>query len=287
MWKEMFPQAIELQLEIVLQEHYESYGYDSLILSNPDTSDIFSMTLAREVKDETENIIRKIFGFQINFDIDTKSLTTRQFQDTISYLEQIIQNLTDNLHEYDWIKHLVKFHDDVLLELHLTKMREVHEIEMKLRQVISLIYLSAFNDEQFYKLLRFDKIKTQPSLPNNENEMKEICENEFYHLTFKQYSGLNKKKDLGTHKELIEFVIEANNFDELKGKLLNNPIKNENDIDMLSALNDTAPRIEDFRNCVAHNRKLSEDLLRNYSEAKGLLLERLDNYLEEFSISDS
>lgn len=273
-------------LATALNEHYAIYDYDWLVLSTPEPSEMITVFLEREVRDESGNVTRKIYGFTVSFDIETESLTAREFQDTIFYLEQINQRLSDLLQDFDSIKNLVKFFDDVLLATNLAKMREVYEIEMKLRQVISLIYLSAFNDEEFYKLLRFDKIKAQGSLPTDESIMKAICENEFFHLTFGQYPKLNNKKDLSSHKELIELVIEVSNFDELKFKLLNNPIRDENDTDLISFLRDTSPKIEEFRNCVAHNRKLSEPLLNNYTEARELLTERLKKYLEQFSLSN-
>ncbi len=116
--------------------------------------------------------------------------------------------------------------------------------------------------------------------------MRAIGQNEFYHLTFGQYPKLNNKKDLTTQKDLIELLLEAKDFGELKVKLTDNPIHNENDSDLIAALREVSPKVEEFRNCVAHNRKLSDDLLRNYAEAKGILLERLETYLGQFSASD-
>jgi hypothetical protein len=58
-------------------------------------------------------------------------------------------------------------------------------LELKLRRVLSVIYLHAYDTEP-YKLLREEKMKPQPeNNPPSPTHMQEVWENEFFHLTFR------------------------------------------------------------------------------------------------------
>lgn len=275
-------------LSAALNEHFESYGDDSLSLMTLETAEMINLTLLRHVLQKNGTVIHRIiYGFEIEFSIYLEDYEPREKNNVLQYLEDIIKRFGELIRENESVKHLLKFYDDVLLEQNLAQMREVFDLEMKLRQILSMIYLSAFDDENFYNLLRNEKAQPRKSLPKDEENMKEIYENEFYHLTFGQYPLLNDKKKTSEVKDLIELLLESNNIEELKDKLTNNSIYIETDADMISSLRETSPKIEEFRNCVAHNRKITDDLLRNYIEAKGLLIERLTTYLDDFSIVES
>ena len=280
---EEFHQELRDYLTAAFAEHFQSYGEDSLNLTTLDASEMLYLNLFRSIEKPGDAFAEKIiWGFVVEFGAEMENLAERERNNTLSYLESITKRFVDLTNESENIKHLVKFYDDVLLEQNLARMREVFALEMDLRQTLSLIYLSAFDDEQYYKLLRRDKIVAQKSLPTDENEMRAYGENEFYHLTFGQYPKLNNKKDLNAQKDLIELMLEANDFSELKAKLTNNPINDEYDSDLIAALREISPKIEEFRNCVAHNRKIDENLLRNYLEAKGLLTERLEIFFDRY-----
>lgn len=166
-------------------------------------------------------------------------------------------------------------------------MREVFAAEMKLRQVISLIYLNAMKREDFYNLLAKDKMKLPKSAPKEEKDYAEICENEFYHLTFGQYAELNNRREVSNHKELTEIVTQVRTFEELQTRLLTNPINEEKDADLLASLRELLARIEDFRNCVAHNRRVNSELSEYYTASRPIFEENLMTYLKNFGIESS
>lgn len=141
-------------------------------------------------------------------------------------------------------------------------LREVFDIEMKLRKAISLIYLAAPRRSSFYHLLEKDKIDAQKSQPKDEKGYLELCENEFYHLTFSQYTALNARREVTQQKDLIEIVTQAKNFEEVQARLLDNPINDDRDADLPASLRKLPARIEDFRNSVAHNRRARARTIR-------------------------
>jgi len=272
-------------LDIAYGEHIESYGDDSISFAAEDVAEMIAVNLLRQVFiSDGEALLKNIYGFSLDLGIETEGLTAKETGDALKYTEDIIKRFAELLRDEEKVLHIVKFYDDVLLEQNLEMMREVFRIEMKLRQVISLVYLAAARRNDFYNLLEKDKINLPNSAPKDENEYAKICENEFYHLTFGKYAELNNRKSVTQQKELIEIVTQVRDFDELKARLLDNPINDERDADLLASLRDLMTRIEEFRNCVAHNRKVTEELSAFYTAARPTFEENLDDYLKNFPI---
>lgn len=65
---------------------------------------------------------------------------------------------------------------------------------------------------------------------------------------------------------------------------MDNPINDERDADLLASIRELLARIDDFRNCVAHNRKVTEELSEFYTTARPTFEENLDDYLQNFPI---
>ncbi len=272
-------------LDIAYGEHIESYGDDSISFAAEDVAEMIAVNLLRQVfTSDGEALLKNIYGFSLELGIETEGLTAKEVGDALKYTEDIIKRFAELLRDEEKVLHVVKFYDDVLLEQNLEMMREVFRIEMKLRQVISLIYLAAPRRSSFYSLLEKDKISLQKSAPKDEKGYAEVCENEFYHLTFSQYTALNARREVTQQKELIEIVAQARNFEELQARLLDNPINDEKDADLLASIRELLARIDDFRNCVAHNRKVTEELSAFYTAARPTFEENLDDYLKNFPI---
>src|SRR3569832_819583 len=85
------------------------------------------------------------------------------------------------------IVHLVKF-DDPLIRADLTFWgNEIYALEMKLRRVLTCVYLHAYQDVDPYDLLREEKNQPKNKERPNPAHMKDRAENQFFHLTFGQY----------------------------------------------------------------------------------------------------
>lgn len=155
-------------------------------------------------------------------------------------------------------------------------------MEMKLRRVLSLIYLTTYQSEDPFDLLWEDAItpRTVPKL----SEMKDASENEFFHLDFRQYAQLNQRKKIDT-PELLNIVRDADAYDAFRAEVLRTRVTNERDGELIGNLKEIMDPIEKMRNCVAHNRQPSKSINENYVKAHSRLAELLDEYLLDWEIS--
>ena len=66
--------------------------------------------------------------------------------------------------------------------------------------------------------------------------------------------------------------------------MITKPITEERYVDFLASLRQRVDPIEKLRNCVAHNRSISQRIIDDYEMAKGPLLEEIDALLEEITM---
>ena len=91
--------------------------------------------------------------------------------------KSIIENFVDYISGSDVIFHTVKF-EDPLLQTELSMLAEqIFTIEMKLRRVLSLIYLNIYQDTDPYDL--FSEERTNPR-HSPRKEMASLSENQFF-----------------------------------------------------------------------------------------------------------
>jgi hypothetical protein len=157
--------------------------------------------------------------------------------------------------------------------------KEIFDLEMKLREVISFIFLDTYKKD-FYNLLKDIDLKTQPRNGNNRSDeeyFKKHFENEFFFLRFSDYIRLNNLKEF-KKSDLIEMIINSNKYDDLKQKLQNRGIVKEKYQDFLAGIKQNLDPIEKMRNCIAHNRSSTETVVNNYIKAK----ENLEQDISEF-----
>jgi hypothetical protein len=108
--------------------------------------------------------------------------------------------------------------------------------------------------------------------------MKERRENEFFHLTFSQYIGLNRRPEFKL-PDLLELIRNKEVYEGFRGELSRSPVENEDDAVFLAGLRERMDAIEAMRNCCAHSRRPSNKVEENYLNARPLLDQLLDGYL--------
>ena len=204
----------------LLSEALEANQYD---LDDYALLDMVQVTHIRESyseSPETEAVHHTLVGFAVELD-------------DVNLSKTVIDNFAQSLADSAPIYHAIKF-EDPLLQGELAEFSVVmFELEMKLRRALSFLYLHAYPNEP-YNLLRKDRMKTMP--PNiPQSEMQEAIENQFFHLTFGQYTHLNQRHAFGP-KELFEAILESNTYDSLKAELLSAPIVHEDDVELLDDL---------------------------------------------------
>lgn len=213
---------------------------------------------------------RDLIGFKILLD------------DSISL--EVIKLFCEYLDDDEDCEFLIKFIDQQLFESLQNYYKEIFDIEMKLREILSFIFISTYEND-CYSFLEFQKQKINAIYKNvKEDEisavLKKKYQNEFFYLTFNQYRQL-KLPDIVKSETLLDLLADSKSFEELKKNILNlGAMKSEkNDyLEFLNRISENLESIETVRNCVAHNREPTREELDNYSIAK----EKMENELDEF-----
>ena len=218
---------------------------------------------------------RWICGFSVDFDsallnfgIASKEMGTliREFSTSVTKSTK------------DGIEHLVKLHDPQLRRTLRRYGDEIFEIEMKLREALSLIFVNTYYDEDFYDLLK--KVNVTP-LPEPAERMRKYYENQFFFLSFSAYRHINESKPATKAEHVLEYIEEAQDFGDLKRSITANPIEEDRYADFLASLTERVNSIEQLRNYVAHNMPIPDEIIEDYNMAKDPLLESINDFLED------
>jgi|GEM_PF-1536022 len=174
--------------------------------------------------------------------------------------------------------HLVKF-DDPLVRADLAHWAdEIYTLEMKLRRVLSFVYLHAYQDGDPYELLREETAQPTSKERLDPAHMKARAENQFFHLTFGQYVNLNRRPEFKL-PDLLALVRDKDAYEGFREELARAPVEDEDDAVLLAGLKERMDAIEAMRNCCAHSRRPSKKVEENYINASPLLHQLLDGYL--------
>ena len=153
---------------------------------------------------------------------------------------------------------------------------ELFALEMKLRRVLSIIYHHAYPDADPYDLLREETVQPMATAKPQKEQMKAAAENQFFHLTFGQYVGLNQRPAI---KDLVALIRNEDTYETFRAELLRQPVEHEDDASFLTGLKERMDSIEKMRNAVAHNRRPSQKATNDYRNAFPLVNQALDDYL--------
>ena len=226
-----------------------------------------------EVVDDNGQMNRHmLIGFSLELPEDTESIQ--------SVIEEFAKALPDTTPVF----HAVKFEDPLLKDQLAERATEIFTIEMKLRRVLSFIYLHAYQgDNDPYDLLQDETVQIPQRERPSIEQMEAASENEFFYLLFSQYVNFNKRADLPL-PSILDFIRNSEQYDALRVKILRNPIEHEKDAEFLTSLKSLMDPIESMRNCVAHNRRPTRSLIDNYPNARRELEERLNGYLAQWEV---
>ena len=209
-----------------------------------------------------------LIGFTVELPDDTRDA------------EDVIADFANALPDTLPISHVVKF-EDPLLEAYLSeRASEIFALEMKLRRVLSLVYLNAYRMEDPLNLLREERRENQPQPIPEPEHMIAVRENQFFHLVFSQYVNLNQRHEPRSVPDILENIRSSKDYDRFRTKIMLGPIiEDEDDAGFIASLRGNMTHIEGMRNCVAHNRRPSRNVRDNYPNARDQLDAKLDEYL--------
>lgn len=205
-------------------------------------------------------------------EIDLEEL---QSEDYDEFLDIFASSIKDDEHVFA----LIKFNDETRFESYLNYYREIAELEMQLREILSCIFYYEYSDD-FYDLLEEYDVKLPKNTPDEEI-LQDRLENQFFYMTFSNYLVLDKPKEFRHIKDMKSILEISDSYDDFKIKILNRGIKNEKHLDFLAAIKENLDTIEHVRNSVAHNRTISSNSLGYYESAKSHLNESFREFWVE------
>ena len=202
--------------------------------------------------------------------------------DEIEFIRKVVDEFVISLPDTSPIFHVVKFEDPLLRTELAVYAKEIFALEMKLRRVLSLIYLHAYQDkEAAFDLLCDEKINPSGQTKPDMEQMKSAIENQFFHLTFSQYINLNQCTELKL-PDILQSIRNTEKYDTFRTEIRRVPVEQEEDAEFLASLKDLMDPIERMRNCVAHNRRPTQRITDNYPTARLDLEKHIDKYLEKW-----
>ena len=227
-----------------------------------------------ETNDDDSGTMRQytIIGFAIELSEETASP------------EDVIDDLAKELPNTEQGIHVLRFEDPMLQTKLAEYSGEIFALEMKLRRVLSIIYLHAYQENSPYDLLGLGIVQPAGNPRPTESQMRETNENQFFHLLFSDYIKLNERRTPSLD-DVRSIIQSSENYDDFRNEILRtNVINHPSDADLLAEIKQNLQPIESMRNCVAHYRRPSGRITANYHNARNELNERLDNYLAEWEI---
>ena len=207
-----------------------------------------------------------------------------ELPEDIESIQSVIEEFAEALPDTGPVFHAVKFEDPLLKDQLAERATEIFTIEMKLRRVLSLIYLHAYQDDNDpFDLLQDETVQIPQKERPRPEQMEAASENQFFHLLFSQYINLNTRAGPQL-LSILDFIRNSEQYDALRVEILRNPIEHKKDAEFLTSLKNLMDPIEGMRNCVAHNRRPTRSLIDNYPNARRELEERLNEYLTQWEV---
>lgn len=259
---------------------------ENLLLLLKATFDGSAIILA-EIEEQPENIEEWSIYYWIETKYNQLSDGDKYIAGFILDLEEnligILQDFGNKLQEDKNIELVLKYGDEEMQVEHQKYAKEIFDIEMRLREVISFIFLDTYKGD-YHNLLREIDVKILP-LNKNNKPSKEYYnihfENEFFFLLFSGYIKLNDLKEL-EQPDLLDRIVDSKAYDELRKNIQHRGILKEKYRIFLASIKDDLEPIENLRNSIAHNRSIpkteQDKAITDYNRAKELLDKSIESF---------
>ena len=239
---------------------------DELLKEALELEDINLLDSSRNLELDTVKTDNGIFLSRVNlilFDID--------------YLRLIIR-FEEYLNDEDEIKTCVKVYDSYKLKENQHFLLELYEMEMKIREIFSVImYLQKAKFE-------WSKAKLKKDFKTNPDAYRKKMMNELFFIEFSDYKNIDRKKEI-KFTDLLKILKTIDDITNLLPQIqdLAKPTLGLKErFEEISRIPEAIGRLESFRNAIAHNRYLSIEDIENFNKAKEIIQEVYNVYIEKF-----
>lgn len=272
---------VDFQIVHTVESDLKEYLLD-LLKQTLDESTIIDISVEEKPEDIQDWEIFNWIEIKYNHSLAENKFIAGFSLDISENYREIISEFGDYLKDNEDIEVVFKYFDEPMSEEHKSYAEEIFEIEMKLREIISFIFIDTYKGD-YYNLLKEINVEIQPlngKNKPNENYFESHFENEFFFLLFSDYINLDKVKGI-SQNDLMELIINSNDYDELKRNIQDRGITKEKYQDIIASIKQNLKPIEDMRNCIAHNRSFTDKVLENYQQAKANLDSIINQFWEE------
>jgi len=272
---------VDFQIVHTVESDLKEYLLD-LLKQTLDESTIIDISVEEKPEDIQDWEIFNWIEIKYNHSLAENKFIAGFSLDISENYREIISEFGDYLKDNEDIEVVFKYFDEPMSEEHKSYAEEIFEIEMKLREIISFIFIDTYKGD-YYNLLKEINVEIQPlngKNKPNENYFESHFENEFFFLLFSDYINLDKVKGI-SQNDLMELIINSSDYDELKRNIQDRGITKEKYQDIIASIKQNLKPIEDMRNCIAHNRSFTDKVLENYQQAKANLDSIINQFWEE------
>lgn len=260
-----------------------------------------NVNYCRKITDEKKYIV----GFDVVLDTDSEEPVDDEDSDSIDdgevseytnffdspldfetdyELDIILKTFKGNLDEIE-AEAVFKFCDDNLYKKLSLFYEKIFEIEMRLREVFTFIFVDTYKAD-YYNLLKEIKMGDESTFISEEDKknLPEKLENEFFHMSFSMYKKMGHTKEvISIEEDLIPIIDVSTDLDEFKTKIENRGIVKARYNEFFAEINEHLKNLEDLRNCVAHNRTPTDDEIYNYTISSKKLEISIKTFWEELN----
>ena len=203
--------------------------------------------------------------------------------------ETAISTVTDVLAEAaagssDPLLHAVKFSDALLLAQNQRQSKSLFEIEMQIREGLTLAFLSEHVEP--YDLLNAADVQAKPNgAPQGKRKAAkygDALENELFYLDYSGYRQTLNRKEAAPNF-LIRCVQTSRDFAEFKRLLEEEPIRGKPFDTIVGLLKGPLKDVAPVRNAVAHYRTATPDEIKKYGAQRAGIEESLREFYDDLS----
>lgn len=177
----------------------------------------------------------------------------------------IVFSFLQSLENSNGVVSITKMNDSILQEMALGYYKQIAELEMDMRNVLTYIitYSSKTINDDFFKSFGINK-----SEKLDVKNIKDNYENGLFYIYFNHYSSFTQPQKLKAEK-IAELLQEPNisSFEQLKTKLQDRGLKEDRHIDFIASIKEKLNPIEKMRNAIMHIRNISDKAIQDFTMA--------------------
>lgn len=208
---------------------------------------------------------------------DVAEITADEY-DRATFVKGILDRFTSDT---DRITDCVRFYDRRVFRDNQQLAQEIFELEMELREAITLLTLSA-GGPPIAEVVGQCVVKPK-NPPNGSDLRRPHAENELFYFLFGEYVSINNLA-APTLQSILSSLTAQQDFDEFKRQVTKTAVVEDPSLEeFIASIKTLMEPIEKVRNAVAHNRAVRNKALENYHTARQRLRDILQEVLHRFA----